>query len=196
MGKGSLRITLMACFIAVAISFILGLHWQEVTENYSLSHNSIQNLSCFGLNNLSQTYQLNCYSPLLTTFRGFKKHLTCQIETNHQMSNSESENLRLNEFTTIKADYDNFTLDFDEGKKTIIQSRQPGEIQKPPYKIVQNDSYVMQGIRNELFDEKLGSIYEFITLSKKTGKGMMVWHNTEDESQTADSMASEFFQCE
>jgi hypothetical protein len=112
------------------------------------------------------------------------------------MSNSNEQNHTFNEFITIKADNINFTLDLNISKAEIRQSSQPGEILKVPYTVIQNDINVLQGIRKSKVSDFFGNVYDFITISKKTGKGMMVWNNSEDENPSSDSIASFFIQCQ
>lgn len=182
----------LCIFIA---SFLLGTHWQGTLGRYLISTKSIHNLYCFGRNNLSETFQFDCYSPL-KKFQGFKENLHCHVLTNHQIRNSDVENPDYNDLTTSKANYVNFSLDISYEKNIITQSRQPGEPQKEPYTVVKNDTNIIQGLRETIFSNNFGSEYTFITLSKKTGKGMIVWNNTESLSQQADSISSFFFQCE
>lgn len=171
------------------MSFQLGLHWQGIlADNVDL--NKLTNLRCYGHNNWEETYQLSCFSP----FKQFtyKQDLDCQTLTNHQMSNSRNENSH-NEFLTIRADYMSFNLYVKEG--SIDKPPTAGEFPKPAFKIVYEDDNAIQAVRNVTFDGIFGDVYEYISLSKKSGKGVITWLNSTGYSLDSDSMATEYFQC-
>ncbi len=199
MAKGSrqlkvtfLIIPLFIVFIAaVFCSFLFGIHWQETLGMKKLNDNSIEKLLCFGDNNFTETFQYNCYSPITTPFKGFTSHLECRVLTNLQMNSQSS---KYNELMTIKADYIKFSLNFSKNMTLIEQSLQPGEPVKELYKIVENNENIIHGIRNTRLDDFHAEEYEFITLSKKTGKGMVSWIYSQD-NLNSDNIALEFFQC-
>ncbi|MDO8611021.1 MAG: hypothetical protein Q7R95_10880 [bacterium] len=182
-------------------AFFVGLNWSSITL---LSKRIIPTqLMCFGFNNLQETYQLNCYAPLTKNQKkySFKDHLICKTITNHQFRTSDTkyqfESPKIyNEITSIKNDYSNFILDFDYGNNEIKSSSQPGEPKKDPFVIIQNDNNVVNAIRKTKLDNYFGYEYQYITLSKKTGKGSLTWTNTQDFDPHLDSFATEFFQCE
>ena len=171
------------------MSFQLGLHWQGIlADNLSLS--KLTNMKCYGHNNWEETYQLSCFSP--TQQFSYKKDLDCRTLINHQMSNSGPGNIS-NEFITIKADYMSFRLHIN--KESIDKPPTPGEFDKPAFRIVYEDSSVVQAVRNASIDGFFGDVYEYISISKKSGKGVITWFNSTGYSHDGDSMATEYFQC-
>ncbi|HLL60135.1 MAG TPA: hypothetical protein VK338_00300 [Candidatus Nitrosocosmicus sp.] len=195
MAKYLKSIILFVIILGLIISaFSFGVHWHGRLEKQFLSdpYNTIR---CFGLNNFKETYQLNCYSPKKNNFQ-FNSKLQCRTTMNHQMDNSNPYNTGFNEYVTIKADNIEFKLDINDERNSITRSTEPGERTKEPYKLIVNDTHLVQGIRNTKLNDIFRSEYEFITLSKKTGKGMRVWNNTDDHHPQSDSIASFYFQCE
>jgi len=131
----------------------------------------------------------------------FSNHLSCHLLTNHQLHDVNQQYelaspTKYNEISLIKTDYVNFTLDLNYTKNEIVRSKEPGEPNKNPYSIIQNDTKVVNAIRKTHIDDIFGYQYEYITFSKKSGKGVSSWINTQDYSSDRDSLASEFFQCE
>jgi hypothetical protein len=189
-----IQLIVAAVFISF-LSFLFGIHWHGTIGSEMINRRMINNLFCYGHTNFLETFQLNCHSPQVSTFGAFKNHMNCQALTNHQMTNSRSPTHTDNEFTIVKADYVKFTLDIDSETSTIVQSPQPGESAKEPYKVIQNDEDNVQAIRTAAIDDFYGHVYEYMTLSKKTGKGMLVWTNTDDNIPQGDSISSTFFQC-
>jgi hypothetical protein len=185
--------------IAIVVSFNFGLHWNGTLATKITP----KKLTCYGHNNFWETYQVDCYSPLNDKQKKFvfTDHLKCSLITNYQLYNVNSKYQldtppTFNGILLIKTDYRNFNLDFDYSHNEIQRSRDPGEPVKDPYVIIQNDNNVINAIRKTKLSDFFGYEYQFITFSKKTGKGIIAWTNTQDYSSNQDSFAAEFFQCE
>lgn len=190
---GIVRYQYVLITVVVAIflymSFQLGMHWHGIlADNVNLK--KLTNLRCYAHNNLEETYQLSCFSPFQTFT--YKKDLNCQTLMNHQMSNDGIENIH-NEFLTIRADYMSFKLHIK--KERIDKPPTAGEFDKPAFKIVFEDENTIQAVRNAEIDSFFGDVYEYISLSKKSGKGILSWFNSRGHSFDRDSMAMEYFQC-
>ena len=191
---------LLVCILCLTIfSFFLGLHWHGLIAE-KIKPNK---LSCYEHNAFWGTFQTDCYSPMNAKQKNFKfsDSLKCSLLTNHQLDSvNDKFELRFtpvyNAVTFIKTDYRNFTLKFDNKNNEIVSSFDPGETKKDPYAIIQNDERVASGMRKTKIGDIFGYEYQYIMLSKKTGKGTVVWTNTQDYSQTQDNFVSEFFQCE
>jgi len=176
------------------LSFSIGLHWQGTLYNYIFP----KKLTCFGHNNFLETFQTYCYYPLnkKETEFYYTSRLHCQYLTNHQIRKTEKEKNNLkkiyNLITMIKTDYLTFDLDINDVKEKISKSKEPGEIYKEPFKIIENNNRVITGFRKIKYDD---FTYEdqYLTLSKKTGKGIIYWINTIKDDQ---NIALEFFQCQ
>jgi len=186
-------------FSSVIASFLFGLHWHGTIAGKITP----KKLTCWEHNNLWETYQVDCYFPLNEKQQKFtfSNHLKCALITNHQLNNVDSKYALesqsvYDEVSLIKTDYMGFTLDFDYSHNEIKRSRDPGEPIKEPYVIIQNDERVVNAIRKTKLDDFFGYEYQYVTLSKKTGKGIVTWTNTQDYNLQQDSFASEFFQCE
>lgn len=186
--------------LATAIySFLFGLHWHGTISEKIVP----KKLTCYEHNNFWEAFQVNCLYPLNKNQKEFKfsNHLNCSLITNHQLNNVdknhqlESESV-YDEVMVIKTDYRSFNLDFDYRNNEIKRSRDPGEPIKEPYVIIQNDERVVNAIRKTKLDDFFGYEYQYVTISKKTGKGIITWTNTQDYNSQQDSFASEFFQCE
>lgn len=192
-------ILLIGIICLSTVSFFLGLHWHGmIAEKIKPSK-----LTCYEHNAFWGTFQTDCYSPMNVKQKNFKfsDSLNCSLLTNHQLDSvNDKFELRsasvYNAVTFIKTDYRNFTLKFNIKNNEIVSSFDPGETTKDPYAIIQNDERVASGIRKTKIDDFFGYEYQYIMLSKKTGKGTVVWTNTQDYSQTQDNFVSEFFQCE
>lgn len=185
-------------FSSLIASFLSGLHWHGTIARKITP----KKLTCWEHNNLWETYQIDCYYPLSKKQKDFQlsTHLECSLITNHQLNNIDK-NFQLesesayDEVGMIKTDYRGFILDFDYPNNEIKKSRDPGEPLKEPYVIIQNDERVVNAIRKTRLDDFFGYEYQYITLSKKTGKGIITWTNTQDYNSKQDSFASDFFQC-
>lgn len=180
-------------------SFLFGLHWHGTIAQKI----NPDKLMCWGHNNLWETFQVDCYYPLnkkQTKFK-FSKEIKCSLITNSQLFNDNSKyqpgkQLKYNGVSLIKTDYRNFVLKFDYPNNEVIKSFDPGEPLKEPFVIIQNDNNVINAIRKTKIDDFFGYEYQYLTLSKKTGKGIISWLNTENFNSDEDSIASEFFQCQ
>jgi len=185
--------------ITAVLFFLVGLHWHGTIKGKIAP----KKLSCWEHNDFWGTYQVDCYYPLSQKQKNFtfSDHLKCYLITNHQLSNVD-ENYQsgsksvYDEISLIKADYMSFTLDFDYSNNEIKRSRDPGEPLKKPYVIIQNDEKAVNAIRKTKINDFFGYVYQYMTISKKTGKGIIAWINTEDYNPSRDSLNSEFFQCE
>ncbi len=183
----------------IIVSFLVGLHWHGTIVRKIPP----KKLTCQEHNNFWETYQIDCYSPLTEKQKNFifSNRLTCSLLTNNQLMDVDKKYEKklpksYHEIVLIKTDYVNFTLDFDLQNNEIIRSREPGEPMKNPYEIIQNDENIISAIRKNKFDDFFGYEYQYIMLSKKTGKGISTWANTEDFKPDSDSINTEFFQCE
>jgi len=202
MKKIILPLFLVVFFIVGVIgAFVLGLHW-TTTRLYSLKAVP-KNLTCVGHNNETETYQVDCYAPLTKGQQNFtfRNHLSCRNLTNHQLDTAGSEFGNTgakvySSITLIPADYMSFTLDFDLPNKKIMKSVDPGEGTKDPFIVAQQDPHIVSGMRITRHGDIFGAEYQYLTVSKKTGKGVLMWNNSQDYSANEDSFASFFFQCE
>jgi len=186
-------------FSSVIAFFFLGLHWHGTL----MGKITPKKLTCYEHNNFWEAYQVHCYFPLNKEQQSFifSDHLKCSLITNHQLHNVDSQyqlegRSIYDEVGLIKTDYREFTLDFNYQHKEIVRSRDPGEPVKEPYVIIQDDERVINAIRETKIDDFFGYEYQYIILSKKTGKGIVTWTNTHDYNLKQDSFASEYFQCE
>lgn len=187
---------IVVVFFTVLLSFFFGIHWQGTFGNWMVEKNAIKTLSCFGNNNFTETFQTDCYVPSLVINQPFayKTQLSCQVMTNHQfdvMYDAPFYNISL-----IKSDYVHFSLGIDEQKKTLERSNTGGEMSSGPYTIIQDDDFIIHAMRKNIFDSLSINEYEYITLSKKTGRGIRSWMNIDVKDEEKSNIASDFFQCE
>lgn len=169
------------------------------TINVSSVIPSFASFTCKSLNNLTETYQLDCQIPVDKTPFVFKDHLNCQALTNHQMLTNRDNKSYRQQITIIKSDYLKFTLDF-KGKELVRSLHTGGIARKEHYTITKNANGVIQAMRpikEKSIEEEIQ--YEMLTFSKNTGHGMEVWHNVPSkdphESWRQDSIGSYFFRC-
>jgi len=180
--------------------FFLGLFWH--TLYYGNFRHIPNNFFWFSYNNLTESYQTNCITPPLSQrpFH-FTNHLSCQNITNQYLDSKP--NASDLEVTFQKDDWVTFSLDYQE--KILKRSRDIGSSQTmEPYTIVQDSHNIIQAVRPIKNMDTTGSkslpelgSYDFITLSKVTGKGMEVRHNLGKwmNLPNSDSITSNFFQC-
>lgn len=193
-------ILLILSVIIFFLGFNLGLHW----HGFLYEKIYPKKLTCLGHNNFWETFQIECLFPFNKKQKTFifSNKLKCNILTNHQFNNYlENKNnlkksIEYGNITLIKADYRDFILNFDYKNNEIIRSKDPGEPNKDPYVIIQNDDKVINAIRKNKLDNFFGYEYQYLTISKKTGKGAIIWLNSEDFNQNKDNINTEFFQCE
>lgn len=98
----------------------------------------------------------------------------------------------------IKSESIRFSLTFQNDK--IIRSRDTGSMDPlEDYTIIKDEHNIIQAVR-PVNKENYNQVYsyEFLTFSKKSGRGMEVWQNItkNNERWTDDSIGSYFFQCE
>lgn len=178
--------------------FYLGLHWHTVL--YSFSKIPREKLTCFSHSNFWEDYQTNCFIPDRGYDFKFKERLECKTYTNQQFNEELYSEKDGNRTTTmmIKSDSVRFTLTFQGDK--IIRSHENGSMDSlEDYTIIKDENNIIQAVR-PANKENYNSVYsyEFLTFSKKSGKGMEVWQNVpkDDERWTNDGIGSYFFQCE
>lgn len=200
------KLVFVIVLLLVSVSFLIGLYWHTIILRISTINPS--HLRCLGLNNLSETYQVDCYFPVTSQTQNFefKQKLDCNILTNSQFNNGGEEfslhkNMpnpeydNYNNITLIKSDYRNFSLDFSQPNQ-ITQSSEPGEPHKEPYSINSESENIVHAERIFTPNDFFGETYEYITVSKTSGKGMKTWVNTDRDDLENDSMVIDFFQCE
>lgn len=182
---------IFAIIIVGAASFLLGLFWQTLYANFGkIPDNSF---TCFSLNNLTGSYQTSCFLPLSfqQSFH-FHRNLSCQAFTSQVFDESiwgKGDPVR-KMITLSKSEYITFTINFQGN--TLDRSPEAGEEKAEPYTIIKDTHDIIQAIRPvKQEDLDKATSYDFITLSKRTGKGMEIWHNTSEPY----SIGSYFFQC-
>lgn len=189
-------------FLGIGIvSFIFGTFWQTLYYGY-FGQIPQHTFICFNYSNFFQSYQTNCDIPSLSQkpFH-FSHHLFCQAITNQQLYDrvdAMGKPMPGKEAMLIKNDYVHFTLDFHD--KTLIQSVGVGQTRTEAYTIIKDSHDIIQAVQPvKLENLDIADSYTFITISKKTGKGMEVWHNlarTVGKLADPDSIGSHFFQCQ
>jgi hypothetical protein len=174
--------------------FYIGLHWHGTLSDYIFP----KKLTCFSHNNFLETFQTDCYYPLNNKEVEFyyTNKLHCQYLTNHQLEKTIKEKNSLkkiyNLITMIKTDYRNFDIDINDIEEKISKSKESGESDKEPFKIIVNNNRIVTGFRKTQYTD-FAYKDQYLTLSKKNGKGIIYWINTIKNDQ---NIASDFFQCQ
>ncbi len=186
-------------FLLVSITaFFFGTRWTTIL--YGISSIPRDKLTCFSQSNFWEDYQTNCFLPdRINTFT-FREKLKCTAYTNQQFSESLYSLKEGNRTTAmmIKSESIRFSLTFQNDK--IIRSRDTGSMDPlEDYTIIKDEHNIIQAVR-PVNKENYNQVYsyEFLTFSKKSGRGMEVWQNItkNNERWTDDSIGSYFFQCE
>lgn len=188
--------------IAVALSFLFGIHWQGTLGDWKLDNDAITALTCYGNNNLTETFSTNCYVLPKQEHKPFvyTTQLSCHVLTNHQFD--VTYDTPLYAIDLIKADYVQFSLTVDEQNGILERSNTGGEMAHGPYIIMENDDVVLHAMRKTVFERTHPfediheGVYEYITLSKKTGRGIRAWVNVDFQNAKDDGVVSDFFYCE
>jgi len=186
----------IGAIIIAGISFLFGIHWHGTLGDWMRENGTIKTLSCFGNNNLTETFQLDCYAPFVSSKEFvYNKEMVCHVLTNHQLSVMPDKPFY--DIGLIKSDYVQFSLLVDEDKQTIQRSNTGGEMSRGLYTLVQQDDVILHGIQKNVYDDGFSKReYEYITVSKKTGRGMRMWVNVNLKYKSGNGIASDFFQCE
>lgn len=184
---------ILLVFIFLIINFIFfnfGIHWHGFISD---KINYFEKLKCFAHNNFSETFQLDCYYPIKNNNFVFSNKLKCQILTNNQIDDYYKNNKKSFLLSLIKADYQSFYLNIDEKNNLILKSYAPGEPIKSAFTILKNNKNIISGYRFNNYDHQINDS-QFITISKKSGKGIIYWFNEYDDINH--SVASEYFFCQ
>lgn len=195
-------IILFTIVIVLLSTILSGFSWN--TFRFSLSSIPQNIFTCLSYNNSYEAFQMDCFIPHETKPFYFKNKLTCTAYTNQSFGKSKwrKNDTERNSMTFVKSDYIKFSIEF-LGQKNMKLSASDGR--NIDYKIIKDTDDVIQGIGTTNSprlkipiptptDLKTITAENFITLSKKYGKGMEVWHNGEWYGDA--SIGSFFFQCE
>jgi hypothetical protein len=151
-----------------------------------------------------------CLSPISDNNFTLKNQVDCQLQT-HQVANITGKEWQPTQADmTLKPktdavyniyytfpDQTQFALNFDYQHNEVDIS---GDLEQPkdkqPFVIIQNDPRIINAIRiTDLKDESLGHEYEYLTLSKKTGKGVRTYSRSGDNPNRDVVFGDNFFQC-
>lgn len=191
-------ICFVAFFFIAIVAFLFGIHWHGTLSSWVYwGKLKVNKLTCFGHNNINETYQQDCYFPAPKSLFVMKSKLSCQLITNHQLGLYDYYS-KFASVISIKTDYHAFTLNIHENDKTLFRSRDPGEVARGRYNIIQNDNKSIMALRKQnisLGRKQHIDIYEYITLSKQTGAGSASGYNFSNTIGKSGGIATEFFLC-
>ncbi len=196
--KNKLLIIIFSILFASILSFLIGIHWHGTVSQW-IQNKKIKahSLRCYGHNNLTETYQQDCYAELNRPAFVMKDHLICQYITIHQLE-TDMKNKMVNE-QNIKSDYRKLTIDIDSKKKILTRSADAGEVVKGTFTIIKEDTNTLLAERKTVIDDVFYKFtnYEYILLTKKSGTGTITYTDVDASTKTSHSnINTAFFQCQ
>ena len=177
------------------LCFYLGVIWhQELGFQVYLNKLPISKLTCFGINNLQETYQHDCYIDQKRNKFTFRNALNCHRITNHSISTS-TYNDKL-DVLTIK-DYEPFTLSINNKDNLLTISEDRHNAAKGSHKILHDDNNSVLALRKIPVNVVPFTNYQYIYFSKTSGLGTISWNDiTPNDDGRNSSVATVFFQCD
>jgi len=136
-------------------------------------------LSCIAVDDSGDVYQTTCFVPTVydEPFT-YTDHLTCAVQTNLTYSGEiwEAGDQERGIITHSQSDYFSFSL--ERAGNELIRSLDPGTSKTENYTIIRENDYLLQAVRPQPGSaDTAPDAFEFLTLSKQSGRGMEVWQN-------------------
>lgn len=160
---------------------------------------STTQISCFGHNNILETFYYNCLIPRKHKPFTLSKKLTCRqlYWTGFEEDNYSEQTKKYTYISSRKMDHVTFTISVDAKAKKLYRSNTGGEVALGAFSIFSDDQNQISALRKvPLGKPFFSTAYEQITILKSSGKGMMQYHNTNDALGNSENLNSIIFQCE